>query len=85
MKLMIPGDWIKDWSSFLEIQFVRPINRLFEFGADVVVLTFDNYSYTPGAKNPTQIKRTTKIPQIKWDQRQELPSIIPENYMVCIM
>jgi hypothetical protein len=82
---MMPSGWIKDWATFLQIQFVTPINRLYDLGATVVVLTFDNYEFCPGAKNPTQKKRTTKIPKVAWDQRQELPSTIPEEYMTWIM
>jgi hypothetical protein len=119
----MPGGWIKDWATFLQVQFVTPINRLYDLGATVVVLTFglirfqvvncllhpvigyvwlvqgshlylrvtlhhphaDNYAYTPLAKAPTQRLRTTKIPKVAWDQRHELQSTIPENYMVFIM
>jgi hypothetical protein len=37
---MLAGDWVKDWATFLQIQFVTPINRLYDLGATVVVLTF---------------------------------------------
>jgi hypothetical protein len=78
----IPGDFIADWSQFLKIQYVNPINRLFDFGARTVVLSFDNYAHVVGAKNPTQRKRTTKIARLEWDKRTDLPSVVPENYGV---
>jgi hypothetical protein len=38
-----------------------------------------------GAKAPTQRKRTTKIQKLEWDEKQDLGSVIPENYMQMIM
>ena len=84
LKLMRPS-FVHTWDMLLQIQYVAPINRLFEMGATTVVLAFDNYKYTPGAKQPTQRKRTTKIPKVDWNVRQELPSIIPEAYDRYIM
>jgi hypothetical protein len=84
LHLMRPS-FINTWDMFLKIQYVNPINRLFDMGATTVVLAFDNYKYTPGAKQPTQRKRTTKIPKLNWDQREDLPSIIPANYDQLIM
>jgi hypothetical protein len=83
LKLQIP-DFIRTWETFLAVQFVTPINRLYDLGATVVVLSFDFYPKTPGAKQPTQRKRTTKLVKLPWDQREELPSVIPENYSTLI-
>jgi hypothetical protein len=84
LKLLCP-DFIKDWPTYLRVQFVNPINRLFEMGASSVVLSFDYYPLVPLAKAPTQKKRTVKVPKVPWDQRQELPSTLPPNFPQLLM
>jgi hypothetical protein len=68
------------WQLLLQCQFVAPINRLFSMGATVVVLAFDNYKRVPTAKQPTQRKRTKRVPTVPWDADAQLPPIIPDNY-----
>jgi hypothetical protein len=46
---MMASSYVKDWPTFMQIQFVGPINRLYSYGATVVVLTFDNYEFCPGS------------------------------------
>ena len=40
LKLMMAGEWCRDWATFLRMQYVGPIDRLFSLGAKVVVLSF---------------------------------------------
>ena len=79
------ASFMHTWEQFMEIQFVNPLQRLFRWGATTVILSFDNYKYTPTAKQPTQRRRTTKIPQLDWKEQACLPSSIPENYENLIM
>lgn len=83
LKLMRPSG-ITSWDTFLQIQFVQPINRLFELGAQVVTLGFDNYRLVPLSKAPTQRMRTKKIRCVPWNADSELPPSIPEHYEVII-
>jgi hypothetical protein len=82
---LMRASFMHTWDVFLNVQFVNPLNRLFRWGATTVVLSFDNYKFTPTAKQPTQRRRTTKIPQLEWNEHSILPSIIPENYEKLIM
>ena len=40
LKLMFASTFVRDWATFLKIQYVGPIDRLFSLGAKVVVLSF---------------------------------------------
>jgi hypothetical protein len=82
---LMRASFMHTWEVFLEVQFVNPLNRLFRWGATTVVLSFDNYKFTPTAKQPTQRRRTTKIPQLEWHEQVSLPSTIPHNYEQLIM
>jgi hypothetical protein len=84
LHLMRPGG-ITSWTQLLHCQFVVPINRLFAMGATVVVLAFDNYKRTPTAKQPTQRKRTKRVPTVPWDADAQLPPTIPDNYEHVLM
>ena len=84
LKLLCP-DFIRDFSSYIRIQFVNPINRLFEMGASTVVFSFDCYPLVPLAKAPTQRKRTTKIPSVSWDHKQDIPAMMPPNFPQLLM
>ena len=37
---MFASTFVRDWATFLKIQYVGPIDRLFSLGAKVVVLSF---------------------------------------------
>jgi hypothetical protein len=82
---LMRASFMHTWEVFLDVQFVNPLNRLFRWGATTVILSFDNYKFTPTAKQPTQRRRTTKIPQLNWKEQACLPSKIPDNYEQLIM
>jgi hypothetical protein len=82
---LLPPDFCRDYSSYLRIQFVNPINNLFKSGASTVVACFDDYSLVPQAKQPTQRKRTTKFTKVPWDQEQDLPATMPPNFSTLLM
>ena len=82
---LMRASFMNTWEVFLDVQFVNPLNRLFRWGATTVILSFDNYKFTPTAKQPTQRRRTTKIPQLEWKEQVCLPSRIPDNYEQLIM
>jgi hypothetical protein len=82
---LMRASFMNTWEVFLDVQFVNPLNRLFRWGATTVVLSFDNYKLTPTAKQPTQRRRTTKIPKLEWNEQVCLPSRIPDNYEQLIM
>lgn len=84
LHLMRPSG-ITCWTQLLHCQFVVPINRLFAMGATVVVLAFDNYKLTPTAKQPTQRKRTKRVPTVPWNADAQLPPTIPDNYEHVLM
>ena len=77
IKLMKP-DGIRSWDLFYKCQFENTIKQAFGFGAEVVVLGFDNYRHVPEAKAPTQRKRSNKIEAYDFDEHDNLPSVIPE-------
>jgi hypothetical protein len=82
---LLPPDFCRDYSTYLRIQFVNPINNLFKSGASTVVAMFDDYSLVPNAKAPTQRKRTTKFTKVPWDQKQDLPATMPPNFPTLLM
>ena len=79
IKLM-KADYIRTWQQFFENQFVYTVEKAFESGASVVVMGFDDYTYVPVCKNMTQVKRNKSVPNMDFDEHDDLPSTIPENW-----
>lgn len=72
---------VKDWQTWLQTNYIRPINRyLARPGIDNVVLAFDDHTFTPLAKGPTQAKRRSRSEIPSWEPHRPLPEKIPENY-----
>ena len=58
---------VKDWQTWLQTNYIRPINRyLARPGIDNVVLAFDDHTFTPLAKGPTQAKRRSRSEITSW-------------------
>lgn len=79
VKLMKP-DSVQQWNLFINIQFKKTIQNLFNLGAQVVVMGFDNYQYVPVSKTMTQVKRNKYVPVLKFDEVDELPPIMPTDW-----
>lgn len=80
VKLMKP-EYIKTWNLFVQKQFIDTIDRMFlEHDARVVVVGFDNYAYVPRAKNMTQRKRSLHVPDIRFNEHDNLPPVIPDRW-----
>jgi len=79
IKLM-KADYIRTWPLFFENQFVHTVEKAFESGASVVVLGFDDYTYVPASKNMTQCKRNKSVPNMDFNEHDDLPATIPENW-----
>lgn len=77
---LMKADYINTWALFLEKQFISKIDNAFSLGARVVVLAFDNYEHVPSAKNMTQQKRSRSVPVLKFDEKDDLPPILPDNW-----
>ena len=74
------SDSITTWQQFLHRQFYFTIDQAFSNGARVVVLAFDNYDFVPSAKAPTQRKRCSHHASIRFDGKQDLPPIPPDDW-----
>lgn len=68
------------WEDFLHMQFVRPIARLYDLGAPIVVLLFDNRLAVPPYKGMTQHKRCTRYTDIAFAHTDTLPLRIPAQW-----
>jgi len=72
---------VKNWQTWLQTNYIRPINRyLARPGIDNVVLAFDDHTFTPLAKGPTQAKRRSRSEVPSWQPHRPLPENIPDNY-----
>ena len=81
IKLM-KADAVRTWSSFLHLQYYKTIEQSFAFGANTVVLAFDNYDFVPASKGMTQANRSKHMPQVDFSAHDDLPSTLPENWSV---
>lgn len=79
IKLM-KAAWIDTWEGFFHRQFVDTIDRALGFGASVVVMGFDDYTYVPPCKSMTQRKRSAKVVTYKYDPAEALPRVPPEDW-----
>lgn len=80
IKLM-KSSHIKDWDVFVRIQFIDVIHAIFnKYGASVCVLAFDDYDYVPTAKGPTQRCRSRHVPFVNFNEQDELPKEIPDDF-----
>jgi len=79
IKLM-KGEHVKTWARFIEQQFFHTLDKCFQLGAHTVVLGFDNYQHVPRAKNMTQRKRSQHVPDFKFSDHDELPTILPDYW-----
>ena len=79
IKLMC-GSHIKTWAQFFNTQIVATIDQAFATGAEVVVMGFDDYTFVPAAKNMTQQKRMRTMPSLSFNEQDELPASMPENW-----
>ena len=79
IKLMC-GSHIRSWSQLVRQQFLQCIDAAFQTGACIVVLAFDNYEHVPSAKNMTQAKRSKQHVNINFDDSDDLPAHMPENW-----
>lgn len=79
IKLMCSSS-IQLWSVFFKVQFLATIEQAFKTGANTVVLGFDDYSAVPEAKNMTQQKRSRHVPAMVFNEADELPPIMPEEW-----
>ena len=86
LQLMSLNPHFRSWEQFLLAVFVRPIQRLFEAGAPVVVLCFDAYDQVPAYKSMTQQKRSARVgPCVTFHAEEALPEEIPEAAMEHLM
>ena len=86
LQLMSLNSNFRSWEQFLLAVFVRPIQRLFDAGAPVVVLCFDAYDQVPSYKSMTQQKRCARVlPCVAFTADQSLPDEIPEATMEHLM
>jgi hypothetical protein len=79
LKLQRPNT-IDTWQRWLEVQFCCNIRRYLASGVETVVLAFDNHSFSPAAKAPTQQKRKSRVIAADWHDRMPLPPSIPAEY-----
>jgi hypothetical protein len=80
LKLMCPAG-INTWHEWLEALYLRPIKKYLAMtSVKVVVLAFDDYTFSPLAKGPTQAKRKSRCEVPVWSPHQPLPPMIPANY-----
>ena len=79
IKLMC-GSHIQSWKQLVRQQFIQCIDSAFQTGACIVVLGFDNYEHVPSAKNMTQAKRSKQHVNVEFDDSDDLPSYMPENW-----
>jgi hypothetical protein len=79
LKLQRPS-CIETWQRWLDVQFSYNIRKYLEMGVETVVLAFDNHSYSPAAKAPTQQKRKSRVITADWHDRMPLPPTIPAEY-----
>ena len=79
IKLM-KADAVTSWSQFLNLQYYKTIEQSFGFGANVVVLAFDNYTYVPVSKGMTQANRSKHMPDVKFTERDSLPASMPDQW-----
>lgn len=79
VKLMKPES-IQTWGLFVQIQFIKSIEKLFALGAQTVVLGFDNYNFVPCSKTMTQIKRNKYVPVLNFESSDTLPEIMPVDW-----
>ena len=86
LQLMSLNSNFSSWEQFLLAVFVRPIQRLFDAGAPIVVLCFDAYDQVPAYKSMTQLKRCSRIaPCVSFTADEALPEEIPEATMEHLM
>lgn len=78
-KLMCPSG-IKSWRRFIDVMFTSVVDKAFGMGAQIVVVSFDDYRYTPSAKHETQRRRDQSLPDFKFAQHDSLPKNVPENF-----
>lgn len=78
-KLMCPAG-IDSWRRFIDTMFVSVVDKAFGMGAEVVVVSFDDYRYTPSAKHETQRKRDQSLPDFRFAKQDSLPVKIPDNF-----
>ena len=80
LKLQVPGT-IEDWQFFYEVCVGRTISRFLESpNVHTVVAAYDDYTNSPLAKNPTQVKRKSRAEVPDWASHKPLPPMIPVNY-----
>lgn len=79
VKLM-KAESINTWPTFLNVQFFSLIDKCFQWGADTIVLGFDNYNHVPVSKTMTQIKRNKHVPDFKFNHTDELPTYMPSDW-----
>lgn len=79
IKLMC-GSHIQSWKQLVRQQFIQCIDSAFQTGACIVVLGFDNYEHVPAAKNMTQAKRSKQHVNVEFDDSDDLPAFMPENW-----
>lgn len=84
MPSLMKGASVCRWHDLIGASFMMPVKRFFGMGAHTVVLGFDVYSLVPSAKSITQDNRTKKVPTTDFDERDQLPPVIPVNYNDCI-
>ena len=71
---------INSWNLFFAIQFYKTIEKCFAFGANTVVLAFDDYTHVPSSKNMTQVKRTKQKVVLDFANNSKLPVNMPEDW-----
>ena len=88
IKLMCPNSCTtRTWDDYVRCQFERSIQHYLDAGAQCVVLAFDDYQRVPQAKSMTQTKRRKHVPTMQFNERDELPPVVPngERWVQCIV
>jgi hypothetical protein len=84
MPLLMISQRTVEWSQLIRFHYAAPIKRLFSLGARVVILAFDVYDFVPAAKQITQHNRVKTKVKVDFNDYQQLPAKIPDNYSDCI-
>jgi hypothetical protein len=81
LKLQMPAGLVS-WTNWIHLAFTVGINDYFTRpGVQTIVLAFDDYTYSPLAKGPTQAKRKKASEGVvDWNEYRPLPPNIPANY-----
>jgi hypothetical protein len=80
LKLQCPQS-IHTWDLWFEALYLRPIQRYLSMpGVKNLVIAFDDYTFSPLAKKPTQARRISRCEVPSFTKLCQLPPTIPDNY-----